>query len=77
MGPFQPIRFLNLLPLSHMFGQSMAAFIPAMIAGEVVVVGVAGDEIPVHKPRGKTLIPYTLWGEMAFQVGGKKLYSEV
>jgi long-chain acyl-CoA synthetase len=35
MGPFQPIRFLNLLPLSHMFGQSMAAFIPAMIAGDV------------------------------------------
>ncbi len=35
MCPFQPIRFLNLLPLSHMFGQSMAAFIPAMIAGQV------------------------------------------
>jgi len=32
---FAPIRFLNLLPLSHMFGQAMAAFIPAMIAGEV------------------------------------------
>ena len=26
--PFQPIRFLNLLPLSHMFGQAMATFIP-------------------------------------------------
>ena len=38
MGPFQPIRFLNLLPLSHMFGQSMAAFIPAMIAGEVFFI---------------------------------------
>lgn len=35
MGPFQPIRFLNLLPLSHMFGQSMAAFIPAIIEGQV------------------------------------------
>jgi long-chain acyl-CoA synthetase len=35
MGPFKPIRFLNLLPLSHMFGQSMAAFIPAMIEGQV------------------------------------------
>lgn len=35
MGPFQPIRFLNLLPLSHMFGQSMTAFIPAMIEGQV------------------------------------------
>ncbi len=35
MGPFQPIRFLNLLPLSHMFGQAMAAFIPAMLEGDV------------------------------------------
>ena len=35
MGPFKPIRFLNLLPLSHMFGQSMAAFIPPMIEGDV------------------------------------------
>ena len=33
MGPFAPIRFLNLLPLSHLFGQTMAAFIPPMIAG--------------------------------------------
>jgi long-chain acyl-CoA synthetase len=34
--PFSPIRFLNLLPLSHMFGQSMATFIPPMLAGTVV-----------------------------------------
>ena len=34
--PFHPIRFLNLLPLSHMFGQSMATFIPPMIDGVVV-----------------------------------------
>jgi long-chain acyl-CoA synthetase len=34
--PFAPIRFLNLLPLSHMFGQSMATFIPPMLAGQVV-----------------------------------------
>ena len=26
--PFLPIRFLNLLPLSHMFGQAMATFVP-------------------------------------------------
>ena len=31
-----PIRFLNLLPLSHMFGQSMATFVPPMLAGTVV-----------------------------------------
>lgn len=34
--PFFPIRFLNLLPLSHMFGQAMAAFIPPMLQGVVV-----------------------------------------
>ena len=34
--PFSPIRFLNLLPLSHMFGQAMAIFIPPMLAGTVV-----------------------------------------
>ncbi len=34
--PFSPIRFLNLLPLSHMFGQSMATFIPPMLPGTVV-----------------------------------------
>jgi long-chain acyl-CoA synthetase len=34
--PFHPIRFLNLLPLSHMFGQSMATSIPPMVRGSVI-----------------------------------------
>ena len=34
--PFRPIRFLNLLPLSHLFGQSMATSIPPFIDGTVV-----------------------------------------
>jgi long-chain acyl-CoA synthetase len=34
--PFRPIRFLNLLPLSHMFGQAMATFVPPMLHGTVV-----------------------------------------
>ncbi|MGH9662591.1 MAG: AMP-binding protein, partial [Bryobacteraceae bacterium] len=34
--PFAPIRFLNLLPLSHLFGQAMATFIPPMLPGVVV-----------------------------------------
>lgn len=34
--PFHPVRFLNLLPLSHLFGQTLATFIPPMIAGTVV-----------------------------------------
>ena len=31
--PFQPIRMLCLLPLSHMFGQSMGVFIPPVLGG--------------------------------------------
>lgn len=34
--PFSPIRFLNLLPLSHMFGQAMATFVPPMLSAEVI-----------------------------------------
>jgi long-chain acyl-CoA synthetase len=34
--PFFPVRFLNLLPLSHMFGQAMATFIPPMLPGTVI-----------------------------------------
>src|SRR5215813_5666132 len=33
---FHPIRFLNLLPLSHVFGQFMAMFIPPLIGGTVI-----------------------------------------
>ncbi len=35
-SPVSPLRFLNLLPLSHMFGQAMATFIPPMLTGVVV-----------------------------------------
>jgi acyl-CoA synthetase (AMP-forming)/AMP-acid ligase II len=34
--PFAPLRFLNLLPLSHMFGQSMATNVPPMVRGTVI-----------------------------------------
>ena len=50
-------------------------FLPA--PGSVTVVGIAGDEIPVTKTRGDRLIPYTLWGELAYQIGGESLYRKV
>ena len=31
-----PIRFLNLLPLSHVFGQFLGMFLPALVAGTVI-----------------------------------------
>ena len=34
--PFFPLRFLNLLPLSHMFGQAMATFVPPMLESVTV-----------------------------------------
>ncbi len=37
-APFFPLRFLNLLPLSHMFGQAMATFVPPMLPGVVVFI---------------------------------------
>jgi hypothetical protein len=46
-------------------------------SGDIQVVGVAGDEIAVHKPQGAKLVPYTLWGEIAFQVGGEEMYRQV
>jgi long-chain acyl-CoA synthetase len=33
--PFHPIRFLDLLPLSHVFGQFMGIFVPMILTGEV------------------------------------------
>src|SRR6185295_8357370 len=30
-----PVRFLNLLPLSHVFGQFMGIFVPQLLASEV------------------------------------------
>src|SRR6266550_692201 len=32
---FHPVRFLNLVPLSHVFGQLMGIFVPQLLGGEV------------------------------------------
>lgn len=55
MGPFAPIRFLNMLPLSHMFGQTMAAFIPAIIAGEVFFMPGYSPRDAVHLIRSRRI----------------------
>lgn len=34
--PFRPLRFLHLIPLSHLFGQVMGLFIPQMLQGAVI-----------------------------------------
>ena len=51
--PFHPVRFLNLLPMSHMFGQSMATFVPPMIRGTVIFShGYSPTEI-VHQVKSR------------------------
>jgi long-chain acyl-CoA synthetase len=57
--PFQPLRFLNLLPLSHMFGQSMATFVPPMLHATVVFShGYSPTEIlhQIHSRRVSVLV---------------------
>ena len=33
---FHPLRFLNLLPLSHVFGQFLGIFLPQLLAATVI-----------------------------------------
>jgi long-chain acyl-CoA synthetase len=37
--PFRPIRFVHLIPLSHLFGQVTALFIPQLLRGVVIFPG--------------------------------------
>ena len=57
--PFLPIRFLNLLPLSHMFGQAMATFVPPMLPGLVVFTrSYSPDDVvrQIHDRRVSVLV---------------------
>ena len=57
--PFQPIRLLDALPLSHMFGQLAGLFVPPLLGGAVVF---SGDYSPgalietVHRERVSAMI---------------------
>ncbi|MET0212164.1 MAG: AMP-binding protein [Vicinamibacterales bacterium] len=57
--PFLPIRFLNLLPLSHMFGQAMGTFVPPMLPGVVLFTrSFSPDDIirQIHDRRVSVLV---------------------
>jgi len=46
LRPFAPLRILNLLPMSHLFGQSLATFVPPLIPASVVfITGTSPHEI--------------------------------
>ncbi|MDM8523907.1 DUF499 domain-containing protein [Desulfococcaceae bacterium HSG8] len=76
----------TLIALTHLGfrGRELAEYVGDMLPsrflsdpGEIRIVGVAGDELPVRKSHGTKLLPYTLWGEIAFQIGGEVLYDRV
>jgi len=52
---------------------------PALLPdpAEVTVVGIAGDRVSIHEIKGPRLVPYTLWGEIAYQIGGESLYQAI
>jgi len=54
-GPFFPLRFLNLLPLSHMFGQAMATFVPPMLPGVVIFMRGHNPEEIIRQIRGRRI----------------------
>lgn len=43
--PFHPLGFVHLIPLSHLFGQIMALFIPQMLNGKVIFVDPAPPNV--------------------------------
>ncbi|MDV7143517.1 DUF499 domain-containing protein [Tropicimonas sp. TH_r6] len=51
--------------------------LPLLEPDEVCVIAIAGDVLSVNKRSGTALIPHTLWGELAMQVGGEGLYREL
>jgi len=45
---FQPIRILELLPLSHMFGQSMGLYVPLLLEGSVTFTSEIRPSALIH-----------------------------
>lgn len=45
--------------------------------GAISVAGIAGDELSVVRGDGDKVLPYTLWAELAKQVGGDELLKQV
>jgi long-chain acyl-CoA synthetase len=48
---FRPIRILNLLPMSHLFGQTMATFIPPLIPASVIFISSTAPQEIIRQIR--------------------------
>lgn len=57
-APFRPLGFVHLIPLSHLFGQIMALFIPQMLDGKVIFADAAPPNVvhAIKKNRASVLI---------------------
>lgn len=51
--PFAPLRILNLLPMSHLFGQSLATFVPPLIPASVVFISSSSPREIVRQIRSR------------------------
>jgi long-chain acyl-CoA synthetase len=61
LWPFRPIRFLDLLPLSHMFGQALAIFCPPLVdAATVFTTGYNPDQIKEQIRRHRVTLVVTV-----------------
>lgn len=49
--PFAPLRILNLLPMSHLFGQSLATFVPPLIPASALFIPSASPREIVRQIR--------------------------
>lgn len=53
--PFAPLRILNLLPMSHLFGQSLATFVPPLIPASVVFISSTSPHEIVRQIRSRRI----------------------
>lgn len=61
LWPLRPIRFLSLLPLSHMFGQALTLFLPPLVgAASVFTYGYNPDEIMANARRYRITLIVTV-----------------
>lgn len=76
----------TLIALTHLAfrGQELAEVAVQVVdperlppAGSIDVVGISGEVVAVHRQHGADLIAYTLWAEIARQIGGRELLEQL
>jgi long-chain acyl-CoA synthetase len=79
---FHPIRFLNLVPLSHVFGQFMGMFVPQLLGAEVHFHNTLNpaeivERVRRHRISATVLVPRVLdglrqWLERRYELRGEQ-----